>query len=100
MSDSSRMQAYYRKQPRTRCDPEAVIRERIERQRQEYRDAIKTDCPHGPRVRYVTLSGGQYAAGLKCPADNPGCPVRWLSMAEVLTEWRDSQPDDSPADGT
>jgi len=88
-AEGSRINAYWRKPSRLEYDPESV-RERIERQRQAYRDAIPDDCPHGRRVRFVSGPGSQLAAGLKCPADNPGCAVRWLSASEIFTQWRDA----------
>jgi hypothetical protein len=83
MADSSRMDAYYRKQPRTEYDPADR-----EARRREYREALKADCPHGPRVRITASSGGSWAAGLKCPAGNAGCGIKWLSAAQVYAEWR------------
>jgi hypothetical protein len=39
---------------------EAELQARRERAIQEYRDALKADCPHGPRKRVVGQSGNHY----------------------------------------
>ena len=92
MSDSSRMQAYYRKQPRTVYDPEAV-RERIDRDRMAYRE-FHQSCPHG-RVRRVGSNEEGMWAALECRAGS--CAPTFLSAQAVFAQWRDAQPDLSPA---
>jgi hypothetical protein len=92
MSDSSRMNAYFRKPSRLEYDPADQ-----EARRREYRKILKADCPHGPRVRITASSAGSWAAGLKCPAGSPNCGIKWLSAAQVYQEWA-AQPDSSPAE--
>lgn len=89
----TRVSAYMRNSPRTAYDPES-IRERAEQVRQTYRDAQLAGCACG-RVRRIGTSGGEFWGGLECKTGQHG--IVYLSMATILTEWRDSQPDGSPA---
>lgn len=93
MADS-RMDAYYRKRPRIDHDPESA-RDRLEQVRREYRDAQLAGCSCG-RVRRIGTSAGEFWGGLECRAGKHG--IVYLSMAEILTQWRnDRRPGDSPA---
>ena len=85
MSDSSRMQAYYRKQPRMSYEDAASAR--LESRAEQYR-AIRErqECPHG-RVRQVGMSDQAPWAGMACREGR--CPVIYLSAAAVFSQWRD-----------
>jgi hypothetical protein len=74
---------------RAYLDREQERRERLEQARQEYRDSLGDDCPHGPRVRRIGRNGDGYWAGLECPAGSPNCGISFISPARVFTEWRD-----------
>lgn len=92
----SRGRAYRATQPRTQYDPQA-IRERAEQVRQAYRDAQLAGCACG-RVRRIGTSAGEFWGGLECKTGQHG--IVYLSMATILSQWRDSQPGLSPADET
>lgn len=66
-----------------------TARERREQLRKEYREQLTADCAHGPRQRVIGQSGGQFWAGLECPAGNANCGVKFLEPAQVYQEWRD-----------
>lgn len=82
---------------RSYLNREAEARERREQARQEYRDTLREDCAHGPRVRTVQHSGGRPWGALACPMAVASCGLKLLSDEQVFLEWKNGQPDGNPA---
>jgi hypothetical protein len=71
---------------------EEAARERRERLGREYRAAQIAGCAHG-RIRRVYGADPDLRPGLECRAGR--CGVVYLTLAEVLDEWKASQPDEA-----